>query len=96
MSKIPPELETEMSATVKAFVVALLQRLDEAEAKIEKLTPRNSSLPPSTELTVTTFGSFGREFPRDGQNWASVSRVYVPEAGSCSVELAVFLHLAQQ
>jgi hypothetical protein len=49
-----------------------------------------------TVLTVTTFGSFGREFPRDGQNWASVSRVYVPEAGSCSVELAVFLHLAQQ
>tara|TARA_B110000881_G_C18370394_1_gene410907 strand:- start:525 stop:716 length:192 start_codon:yes stop_codon:yes gene_type:complete len=49
-----------------------------------------------TVLTVTTFGSFVREFPRDGQNWASVSWVYVPEAGSCSVELAVFLHLAQQ
>jgi transposase len=49
MSKIPPELEAEMTPAVKAFVLALLRRLDEAEAKIEKLTPRNSSLPPSTE-----------------------------------------------
>jgi len=49
MSKIPPELEAEMTPAVKAFVLALLKRLDQAEAKIEKLTPRNSSLPPSTE-----------------------------------------------
>lgn len=49
MSRIPPELEAEMTPAVKAFVLALLKRLDEAEAKIEKLTPRNSSLPPSTE-----------------------------------------------
>jgi len=48
MSKIPPELEVEMTPAVKAFVVALLERLDEAEAKIQKLTPRNSSVPPST------------------------------------------------
>ena len=49
MSKIPPELEAEMTPAVKAAFLALLKRLDEAEAKIEKLTPRNSSVPPSTE-----------------------------------------------
>lgn len=49
MSKIPPELEAEMTPAVKAFVLALIDRLDKAEAKIEKLTPRNSSVPPSTE-----------------------------------------------
>ena len=49
MSKIPPELEPEMTPAVKAFVFALLDRLEEAEARIEKLTPRNSSVPPSTE-----------------------------------------------
>ena len=49
MSKIPPELEAEMTPAVKTAFLALLRRLDEAEAKIEKLTPRNSSLPPSTE-----------------------------------------------
>ena len=49
MSKIPPELEAEMTPAVRAFVLSLLKRLDEAEAEIHKLTPRNSSLPPSTE-----------------------------------------------
>jgi transposase len=49
MSKIPPELEAEMTPAVKTFVLALLKRLDEAEEKLEKLTPRNSSVPPSTE-----------------------------------------------
>lgn len=56
MSKIPPELEAEMTPAVRAFVLALLDRLDKTEAKlekvearIEKLTPRNSSVPPSTE-----------------------------------------------
>jgi hypothetical protein len=49
MSRIPPELEAEMTPAVRAFVLSLLKRLDEAEARIEKLTPRNSSLPPSTE-----------------------------------------------
>lgn len=56
MSRIPPELEAEMTPAVKAFVLALFDRLDKveaklakAEAKIQKLTPRNSSVPPSTE-----------------------------------------------
>lgn len=56
MSKIPPELEAEMTPAVKAFVLALFSRIDELEKQVqaltdqvEKLTPRNSSLPPSTE-----------------------------------------------
>lgn len=56
MSKIPPELEAEMTPAVKAFVLVLLARIDELEKQVEtlteqlqKLTPRNSSLPPSSE-----------------------------------------------
>jgi len=49
MSKIPPELEAEMTPAVKAFVLALLERIDQLEEQVRKLTPRNSSLPPSTE-----------------------------------------------
>ena len=48
MSKIPPELEAEMTPAVKAFVLSLLQRIEELEAKLQKLTPQNSSVPPST------------------------------------------------
>ncbi|MBB3210750.1 hypothetical protein FHS27_006598 [Rhodopirellula rubra] len=56
MSKIPPELEAEMTPAVKAIVLALFDQIDELEKQVksltnqvEKLTPRNSSLPPSTE-----------------------------------------------
>jgi transposase len=49
MSRIPAELEAEMTPAVKAFVLSLLERLDAAEAALQKLTPRNSSLPPSSE-----------------------------------------------
>jgi len=49
MSKIPPELEAEMTPAVKAAFLALLDRIDELESQIQKLTPRNSSIPPSTE-----------------------------------------------
>ena len=56
LAKIPPELEAEMTPAVKAFVLALIARVDQLEKqvadltdKVEKLTPRNSSLPPSTE-----------------------------------------------
>lgn len=49
MSKIPPELEAEMTPAVKAFVLALLDRIEKLEEQVQKLTPRNSSLPPSTE-----------------------------------------------
>lgn len=56
MSKIPPELEAEMTPAVKAFVLALLERVEQLTKQVEsltdqvqKLTPRNSSLPPSTE-----------------------------------------------
>lgn len=48
MSRIPPELEAEMTPAVKAAFLALLDRIDELEAKLQKLTPQNSSLPPST------------------------------------------------
>ncbi len=56
MSKIPPELEAEMTPAVKAFVLSLLKQIDELTKQVkeltdqvQKLTPRNSSLPPSTE-----------------------------------------------
>src|SRR4030042_784736 len=51
---IPPELETEMTPAVRAFVRALLDRIAKLEARVEELergrtTPQNSSLPPSTQ-----------------------------------------------
>jgi len=53
---IPPELEGEMTPGVKAFVLMLLERIAELEARVEelskrdpKLTPENSSLPPSSQ-----------------------------------------------
>lgn len=56
MSRIPPELEAEMTPAVKAYVLMLLdqidrltQRVDGLTEQVQKLTPRNSSLPPSTE-----------------------------------------------
>ncbi|RMF38220.1 MAG: hypothetical protein D6753_16095 [Planctomycetota bacterium] len=48
MSRIPQELEAEMTPGVKAFVLSLLDRLEKAEATIEKLTPQNSSIAPRT------------------------------------------------
>jgi len=48
MSRIPPELEAEMTPAVKAFVLSLLDRIESLEAKVQKLTPQNSSIPPST------------------------------------------------
>jgi len=49
MSRIPPELEAEMTPAVKAAFLALLDRIEYLEAQLSKLTPRNSSLPPSSE-----------------------------------------------
>jgi len=56
MSKIPPELEAEMTPAVKAAFLSLLDQIDRLTRQVEtltdqvqKLTPRNSSLPPSTE-----------------------------------------------
>jgi transposase len=56
MSKIPPELEAEMTPAVKAAFLALLERVEQLTKQVESLTdqveklpPRNSSLPPSTE-----------------------------------------------
>lgn len=51
--EIPPEIEAEMTPLVKAFVVAAFARFEERisalEEQVQKLTPRNSSVPPSTE-----------------------------------------------
>ena len=51
--QIPPQIEAEMTPAVKAFVLAAFasfeKRISEFEAKFLKLTPQNSSLPPSTE-----------------------------------------------
>ena len=56
MSKIPPELEEQMTPAVKAFVLSLLERIDQLTEQVNqlteqlnKLTPRNSSVPPSSE-----------------------------------------------
>ena len=49
MSKIPPELEDQMTPAVKAFVLSLLERIDQLTEQLNKLTPRNSSVPPSSE-----------------------------------------------
>lgn len=38
-----------MTPAVKAFVLELFARLDKLEEQVRKLTPRNSSVPPSTE-----------------------------------------------
>lgn len=50
---IPAQIEAEMTPAVKAFVLAAFGRLEarirELEDQLQKLTPRNSSLPPSTE-----------------------------------------------
>lgn len=48
MSRIPEELADQMTPAVRAFVEALLGRIDELEARL-KQTPHNSSLPPSTQ-----------------------------------------------
>lgn len=51
--EIPPEIEAEMTPAVRAFVLAAFAKFEERiavlEDQIERLTPRNSSLPPSTE-----------------------------------------------
>lgn len=49
--QIPDELAAEMTPGVRAFVDVLLQRIVDLEAEIAALhkTPRNSSLPPSSE-----------------------------------------------
>lgn len=46
---IPPEIEAEMTPAVRAFVLTLLARIEQLEDQLQQLTPRNSSVPPSTE-----------------------------------------------
>lgn len=50
---LPPEIEVEMTPAVKAFVVSafaqLEARIKEREEQVQKLTPQNSSVPPSTQ-----------------------------------------------
>jgi transposase len=50
MSRIPEGVAAEMTPAVRAFVDALLQRIDELEAELKgfRKTPQNSSLPPSS------------------------------------------------
>lgn len=49
MCRIPPELEAEMTPAVKAAFLELLDRIEQLDAQLQKLTPRNSSIPPGTE-----------------------------------------------
>jgi transposase len=50
---IPPEIEAEMTPAVKAFLESLIDhyetRIAGLESRIQRLTPQNSSLPPSTQ-----------------------------------------------
>lgn len=52
---IPAELEAEMTPAVRTFVLMLLKRIESLEAEVDELkqrlgkSPRNSSLPPSSE-----------------------------------------------
>jgi transposase len=46
--RIPDELAAEMTPAVRAFVDALLDRIADLEARLNQ-SPRNSSLPPSTQ-----------------------------------------------
>lgn len=52
---IPAELEAKMTPAVRAFVLMLLKRIESLEAEVDELkqrlgkSPRNSSLPPSSE-----------------------------------------------
>ena len=53
---IPPELDAEMTSAVRVYVLSILStmqhlqgRVDELESKVGKLTPQNSSVPPSTQ-----------------------------------------------
>jgi transposase len=45
---VPPEVESEMTPAVRAFVASLLDRIRKLEARLS-LNPQNSSLPPSTQ-----------------------------------------------
>lgn len=56
MSEIPPEILAEMTPAVRAFVESLLvqmaamqDEIDELKSQLKRLTPQNSSLPPSTQ-----------------------------------------------
>ena len=60
MSEIPPELLVEMTPAVRAFVESLMLQMaemqarmqaeiDDLKAQVKKLTPKNSSVPPSTQ-----------------------------------------------
>lgn len=60
MSEIPPELLAEMTPAVRAFVESLMLQMaemqarmqaeiDDLKAQVKKLTPKNSSVPPSTQ-----------------------------------------------
>ena len=54
---IPPEVDAELTPLTRAFVHSLFDRIDELTKRVEileaklaaKLTPQNSSLPPSTQ-----------------------------------------------
>jgi hypothetical protein len=45
---VPPEIDAEMTPAVRAFVAALIGRIEKLEARLA-LNPQNSSLPPSSQ-----------------------------------------------
>jgi transposase len=72
---ISPEIEAEMTPAVKAFMEALIDyyeaRIADLENQVQKLTPQNSSLPPSTQhphAKPKRSKRGGRKRKRGGQN----------------------------
>jgi transposase len=56
MSEVPPELLAEMTPAVRVFVESLLMEMadmrteiEDLKAQVKRLTPQNSSMPPSTQ-----------------------------------------------
>ena len=64
LAKIPPELEAEMTPAVKAFVLALIARVDQLEKQVADLTGENKGSR-YRKVRLGKFSTDGRE--RDEQ-----------------------------
>ena len=103
MSEIPPELLAEMTPPVRAFVESLMLQMaemqarmqaeiDDLKAQVKKLTPKNSSVPPSTQhpharITEKTKPKSKKKtrWPDGTQTHNSRTRPGRKMHGSCSV-----------
>jgi len=90
MSRIPNELAAEMTPAVRAFVDALLKRIDDLEARVGK-TPQNSSLPPQHAVSACQPEGSANQVEEEAR-WAAgaseVERPLIP-AEKCSEAVTV-------